>query len=105
MLRACFRASDGEGRGAPCFVNQGGRVSEAGSKADRDLASQDQSSDAGRAALQGRLAAIINSSDDGIVSKDLNGIVQSWNEAAQRIFGYTADEIVGQSIKLLIPPD
>lgn len=51
------------------------------------------------------LAAIIESSDDAIVSKTLDGVILSWNPGAQRIFGYTADEAIGQSIRLIIPPD
>lgn len=52
-----------------------------------------------------RLAAIVESSDDAIVSKDLNGIITSWNGGAQRIFGYTAEEAVGQPVSVLAPPD
>jgi len=51
------------------------------------------------------LAAIVESSDDVIIGKDLQGIVTSWNAGAGRIFGYSAGEIVGQSIKRLIPPE
>ena len=50
------------------------------------------------------LASIIHSSDDAIISKDLNGIITSWNQGAERLFGYSAEEAIGQPVTLVFPP-
>jgi PAS domain S-box-containing protein len=65
-----------------------------------DLTERKQAEDA-----IGQLAAIVECSDDAIVSKDLNGIIMSWNKGAEKLFGYAAEEVIGKSIMIVIPPD
>lgn len=52
-----------------------------------------------------RLNAIINSSDDAIIGKTLDGAILTWNRGAERLFGYSADEVVGKSVQIIYPPD
>jgi PAS domain S-box-containing protein len=55
--------------------------------------------------LEQQLASIVESSDDAIVSKDLDGVIITWNRGAERLFGYKAEEVIGKSVTILIPPD
>jgi two-component system nitrate/nitrite sensor histidine kinase NarX len=55
--------------------------------------------------MRARMAAIVESSDDAIIGKTLDGVITSWNEGAQRIYGYATDEVVGKPISVLSPPD
>ncbi len=54
---------------------------------------------------EGHYKAIIDSSEDAIISKDLNGIIQTWNQGAEKVFGYAAEEVIGKSVTILIPPE
>src|SRR5262249_50905340 len=98
-----LRRRDGEyrwilGRGVPRYQPDGQFAGYIGSCI--DITERRQSED-----VQRHLAAIVDGSDDAIVSKTLDGIITSWNRGATRIFGYSADEAIGQPITLIIPPD
>jgi PAS domain S-box-containing protein len=84
-------------------ATQPGRVVPSVPASERLIPSPPNSSVPTAPAPQALLAAIVATSDDAIISKTLDGIITSWNEGAQRIFGYTAEEAVGQSVLMLIP--
>ncbi|MGF7077857.1 PAS domain-containing sensor histidine kinase [Mucilaginibacter sp. UYCu711] len=81
------------------ITDPSGRVIGA-SKIARDISIYKQNNE-----KQGMLAAIVDSSDDTILSKTLEGIITSWNKAAEKMFGYTEQEIVGKHISTIIPPE
>ncbi|MEY2555044.1 MAG: hypothetical protein QOF93_188, partial [Verrucomicrobiota bacterium] len=66
----------------------------------RDITERTRNEEASR-----HLAAIVESSDDAVVSKDLNGIITSWNGGAEKLFGFSADEVINKPITLIIPPE
>jgi len=83
---------------SPVYDDEGRIVG--ASKIARDITDRLEAESASR-----RLTAVVESSDDAIITKNLNSIITSWNPAAERIFGYTANEAIGRSIRMLIPAD
>jgi two-component system CheB/CheR fusion protein len=81
------------------IVDGSGRVIGA-SKIARDITGKKQAE-----TLAKYFEAIVTSSDDAIISKDLNGIIQTWNKSAEKIFGYTAEEAIGKPVTILFPPE
>src|SRR5260370_28026964 len=80
--------------------SNGNEVPQGYSQAHPDVAGQTTAAE-----ISSRLAAIVQSSDDAVIAKDLNGIITSWNSSAERIFGYSEQEVLGKPIALIIPPE
>ena len=77
-----------------------GSLREANLRANESIELQKKTAEA-----DAKLAAIVESSDDAIIGKTLDGIITSWNHGAEKIYGYTASEIIGQPVSILAPPE